>query len=454
MHSERPIQRRTFLRGLGTLLAIPAMDSLMPLAAVAGQARSRPINRLAFFYVPNGVHMADWTPAAVGPGYELPATLEVLKPFREDLLVLTGLTQDKARPNGDGPGDHARAAACFLTGVQPLKTFGANIRAGVSVDQVAAAQVGQRTRLPSLELGCDRGPQAGDCDSGYSCAYSANISWKSESTPMAKEINPRLVFERLFSNGIPGEAAESRARRERYRKSILDLVLDDARRLKGQVGPTDSRKLDEYLSGVREIERRVELVERDVEAKAGGLSMPGGVPKDYQEHIRLLADLMVLAFQGDLTRVSTFMLANEGSNRSYPFIEVREGHHDLSHHGGDAEKQSKLQKINRFHLSQFAYFLGKLKSIPEGDGTLLDHSMIVYGSCISDGNRHNHDELPVLLAGGGAGTLKTGRHVRYRRNTPLNNLYLSLLDRIDAEADTLGDSTGRLHSLYGETRSF
>jgi len=321
------------------------------------------------------------------------------------------------------------------------------------VDQVAAGIVGKNNRFPSLELGCDPGLQSGNCDSGYSCAYSANISWKSESTPMAKEVNPRLLFERLFTNGERKEVAESRGRRRNGRKSILDFVLDDARRLRERLGAADRHKLEEYLSSVEEVEGRLVRHEKERE-KPPPMPKPGGTPGAYRDHIRLLFDLLALAFQGDLTRIATFMYANEGSNRSYPFIGVKEGHHNLSHHQNDPVKQGKLQKINQFHMEQFAHFLGKLESIREGEGTLLDHTMLVYGSCIGDGNRHNHNELPILLAGGGCGTLSPGRHIRYNRNTPLNNLYLSLLDRMDSSTDTLGDSTGRLPRLYGEGRGF
>ena len=470
MIESSSIPRRTFLKGLGTALALPLLDAMLPrlgfpgngltgtaFSAVTGGAAKAAPNRLAFLYVPNGIHMEAWTPSAVGADFELPPTLAALKPLKDQLLVLSGLTQDKARPNGDGPGDHARAAAAFLTGVQPLKTHGANIRAGISIDQIVAEKTGMWTMLPSLELGCDRGMVSGDCDSGYSCAYSANISWKTESLPMAKEINPRVVFERLFSSGSKGEAEESRLRRERYRRSILDFVLDDAARLKKKLGSTDRRKLDEYLGAVREIEGRIERAERsqdEPQAPIQGVAKPDGTPKDYQEHIRLLCDLLVLAFQADITRVSTFMLANEGSNRSYPFAGVPEGHHDLSHHGGKPEKQERIQKINHFHVTQLEYFLKKLQSIKEGDGTLLDNSMIIFGSGISDGNRHNHDELPVLLAGKGGGTIETGRHVRYPRDTPLNNLYLSLLVRMEVQAEKLGDSTGRLPQLFTQPRLF
>ncbi|MGH9360776.1 MAG: DUF1552 domain-containing protein, partial [Thermoanaerobaculia bacterium] len=362
--------------------------------------------------------------------WELTPLLEPLRAHRQDLLVLTGLTQDKARPNGDGPGDHARAAAAFLTGAQPRKTAGADIRVGISADQLAAAKAGQFTRFPSLELGCDRSPQAGNCDSGYSCAYSANLSWKSESTPMAKEIDPKQVFDRLFGGGPRGEAEEARARREKDRKSVLDFIREDTRRLQGKLGQGDQRKLGEYLDGVRDIEKRIEKAQaqRGKTVRLPRYERPDGIPREYSEHIRLLCDLIVLAFQADLTRVATFMIANEGSNRSYPFLGVGEGHHDLSHHGGDKEKHEKIRKINLFHLRELAYLLGKLKAVREGSGSLLDHSMVVYGSGISDGNRHNHDDLPILVAGRGCGSIQTGRHLQLPKNTPLNNLFLSLLE--------------------------
>jgi hypothetical protein len=434
-------------------MALPFLDAMRPLGKAFAQGPAR-VPRMAFLYVPNGVHMQDWKPKAEGADFTLPAILEPLEPFRKDLLVLTGLTQDKARPNGDGPGDHARAAAAFLTGAQPLKTAGKGIRVGRSVDQVAAERIGRLTRFPSLELGIDAGQQSGNCDSGYSCAYSSNISWRNESTPVAKEINPRLVFERLFSTGSSGEADRGRALREHYRKSVLDFVSDEADRLRSRVGSEDRRKLDEYFEAVREIETRLERTEKVGTGPASDVARPTGIPKGLEEHIRLMLDMVVLAFQADLTRVVTFMFANEGSNRSYPFLEVPEGHHDLSHHGGDRKKHEKLKRINTFHVRQLAYLLGKLKSIPEGDGTLLSNVMIVHGSGIGDGNRHNHNDLPVLLAGGGAGTILPGRHIVYPKDTPLNNLYLSLLDRMESSTDGLGDSTGRLPFIYGAGRSF
>jgi hypothetical protein len=452
--------RRTFLRGLGTAVALPMLAAMLPLGTVTGSAfaaegkKKRVPNRLAFFYVPNGVHMAGWTPKATGGTFEVPPILTALKPFKGDLLLLSGLTQDKARPNGDGPGDHARAAAAFLTGCQPRKTGGANIRVGVSADQQCAARVGTLTRFASLELGCEEGSQSGNCDSGYSCAYSNNISWKSESQPMSKEVDPRLLFERLF----PSIATKQGKSSALYNRSIIDFVLEDASLLRGKLGATDQRKLDEYLGAIREIEGRLARAEKEAkerkaedkpspELKKTAETIPPAIPSDYGEHIRLMGDLLVLAFQADLTRVATFMFANEGSNRSYKHIDVPEGHHDLSHHGNENWKQEKVEKINRFHVEQFAYVLKKLKAVREGAGTLLDNSMIVYGSGISDGNRHNHDELPILVAGKGGGTLKTGRHVRYPKNTPLNNLYLTLLDRMEAKEDRLGDSTGRVGEL-------
>jgi hypothetical protein len=446
---NQPIPRRTFLRGVGTVMALPLLEAMMPLTALAQSAKKARPNRMAFLFVPNGMHMPDWTPAAEGAGFPLPWTMEPLKNVRESITVLTGLTQDKARPNGDGPGDHARSASAWLTGCQPRKTSGADIKVGISVDQLAAHRIGQLTPFPSLELGCERGAQAGDCDSGYSCAYSSSISWRTEATPVAKEVDPRLVFDRLFSNGDPQETAESRDRRERYKKSILDFVMDDATQLRKQLGRHDQRKLDEYFAGVREIEQRLDRAKTiDAKTKQAIAHQSTGAPGDYGEHIRLMSDMMVLAFQADLTRICTFMFANEGSNRSYRLIGVGEGHHDLSHHGRNPEKQEKIRQINRFHVTQLAYVLEKMQSIREGEGTLLDNSMVVYGGGISDGDRHNHDDLPVLLAGKGGGTMQSGRHVRYPQNTPMNNLYLSLLDRIGIPAETIGDSTGRLQQLF------
>jgi len=432
---------------LGTLVALPALESVGPARALASTATAASPLRMAFYYVPNGAHMAAWTPTTEGADFALPATLEPLAPFRDKLMVLSGLTHDKARPNGDGPGDHARALAAFLTASQPYKTSGANIRVGISVDQLAAQRVGHETRFASLELGLEKGAQAGNCDSGYSCAYSSNVSWKSPTTPVAKEVDPRLVFERLFAGDSVGATNEARARRQKYQKSILDFVLEDARGLQGELGTADQRKLEEYLTSVREIEQRIGRAEKDSRVELPKMAQPEGIPQAYEDHARLMLDLQVLAFQGDVSRISTFMFANDSSNKNYPQIGVTDGHHDLSHHGRDEAKQEKIAKINRFHMEQFAYLVEKLQSVPEGNGTLLDHVMLCYGSGLSDGDAHNHDDLPVLLVGGGNGTLQSGRHVRYNENMPMANLFLSMLDRMGAGVDRFGDSTGRLKGL-------
>lgn len=450
MRRPRHLPRRTFLRGLGTAIALPWLEAMTPPARLGASSQAPSASplprRMAFIYVPNGVNMADWTPEREGADFDFPSILEPLQPHRADLQVLSGLAHQKAAPNGDGAGDHARASATFLTGAQARKTAAVDIRAGISVDQVAAAHTGRWTRLPSLELSCDKGQPAGACDSGYSCAYQFNLSWKTETTPLPPEVDPRLVFERLFTNGDPGETAARRAFRQQNQKSILDFVLEDARQLQSGLGSTDRRKLDEYLTAVREIEQRLERVAKSNPAPPAQ-AKPSAIPKEYAQHIRIMFDLLALAFQTDSTRVATFLIAHDGSNRSYPFVGVSDGHHDLSHHGGSADKKSKLAIINRFHITQFACFLERLKSIREGDGTLLDQCQIIYGSGISDGNAHAHYDLPVLLAGGAGGTLRPGRHVRYPRNTPMTNLYLALLERMGVPTERLGDSTGTLVGL-------
>jgi hypothetical protein len=448
MRTHLRLPRRAFLKGLGTTIALPALESMQPLLASTGEktgATALP-KRLAFVYVPNGANMADWRPTRTGADYDLPFILEPLAARRPDVSVLTGLTHDKGRPNGDGAGDHARASASFLTGSQPRKTSGADIKVGVSVDQVAAQKIGHLTRFPSLELGCDRSKLSGNCDSGYSCAYSYNIAWRTASTPLPPEVDPRLVFERLFGNEHAGESAENLARRRRQEKSVLDFVLEDTRQLQRRLGATDRRKLDEYLTAVRELEQRIERAEQFARALPD-YDRPAGIPKDVEGHIRLMYDLMALAFQTDTTRVATFVVAHDGSNLPYPFIGVSDGHHDLSHHGGDEEKKKKIAKINRFHVSQFAYFLDKLASIKEGEATLLDQCSVVYGSGLADGNAHEHHDLPLLLAGRGGGTLAAGRHIRFAKETPACNLFLSLLDSVGAPVERLGDSTGRLPQL-------
>ena len=440
-----PVERRTVLRGLGVSLALPWLEAMGPMHAWASDdpSRSTAPNRAAFLYVPNGKNMADWTPKTEGADFELTPILEPLKDHKKQLLLLSGLTADGARAYADGGVDHARALSAFLTGARPLKTDGIDIRNGVSVDQVAAARVGDHTRLPSLEIGTEHGAMAGNCDSGYSCVYSSTMSWRSATQPLPKEVNPKVVFERLFASSND----PSKLRRDANRKSILDFVRDDSKSMESRLAINDRRKLDEYFASIRDIEQRIERSEKLPPIKTPDYPTPSGIPAVYEEHIRLMYDLMVLAYQADVTRVITFVLANEGSNKAYPFIDVPEGHHDLSHHGGDATKQAKLRQINLFHTRQLAYFLDRLSKIPEGDGTLLDHAMIAYGSGIHDGNAHNHDDLPVLIAGGGCGTLQTGRHLTYPKETPISNLWLSMLDRMDVSLEKLGDSQGVLPGL-------
>lgn len=445
MPAFQPMSRRTLLRGTGITLALPWLEAMGPATAWAADTKSDQAapNRLAVLYVPNGVNMADWKPEADGSDFELKSILQPLASFKDRMLVLSGLTADGARPHGDGGGDHARALAAFLTGAHPKKTDGTDIRNGISIDQIAAARIGHQTRLPSLEIGCEAGSMAGNCDSGYSCVYSSTMAWKSATQPLPKEVNPKLVFERLFSS-VPDE---KRVKRDARRRSILDFVREDSKGLSAKLGASDVRKLDEYFTAVRDIEVRIERAASLPPIETPDYPMPEGVPGTYEEHIRLMADLMVLAFQTDVTRVCTFVLANEGSNKPYPFIGVSDGHHNLSHHGNDEEKKAKIAKINQFHTTQLAYLLEKLASAQEGDGTLLDHCMVAYGSGNSDGNRHNHDDLPVLVAGGACGTLKTGRHIRYANETPISNLWVSLLNRLDINVAQVGDSNGELVDL-------
>ncbi len=452
MAFRNQLSRRTVLKGLGASLSLPLLDAMQPTVAVgAGNALKETASpqRMAFMFVPNGAHLPLWTPQRSGYDYDLPTILEPLARVQDDLTVLTGLTHDKGRANGDGPGDHARSASVFLTGAQPHKTAGADFRVGVSVDQVAASHLGKTTRFPSLELGCDAARTTGSCDSGYACAYSHHISWASANSPVAKEINPRLVFERLFGGDNQTDNDKARAKRDFFQKSLLDFVAEDAKQLHSRLGRDDQHKLDEYLAGVRAIERRLEQTNRKSPESVDidGMPLPAGIPDDYAEHLRLMGDMMVLAFQSDLTRVCTFMFGRAGSNRSYREIEVPDGHHNLSHHGNDPVKLDKISRINRYHVQQFAYILERLKAIPEGDGTLLDNCMILYGSGLSDGNRHNNENLPVLLAGQGGGQIRSGRHVVYEEETPMTNLFLSMLDRVGVSIDYLGDSTGRLPYL-------
>ncbi len=367
--------------------------------------------------------------------------MEPLAELKHKLTVITGLADDGARPHGDGAGDHARALAAFLTGAHPKKTDGVDIRNGISVDQVAVSQVGDRTRLPSLELGCDLAGKIGD--SGYSSVYSSTMAWRSATQPLPKEVNPKLVFERLFASSLDGDGKQRDARR----RSILDFIREDSKDLARKLSTADVRKLDEYFSAVRDVELRIDRAATLPPAATPDYPVPAGIPDSYEEHIRLMCDLMVLAFQTDVTRICTFVLANEFSNRPYPFIDVPDGHHDLSHHGNNEDKLAAVRKINTFHTTQLAYLMQKLDAVREGDGTLLDHSMIAYGSGNSDGDRHNHDDLPILLAGSGCGTITPGRHIRLGKETPLSNLWLSMLNRMDVDVAKLGDSSGELSGL-------
>ena len=428
-------------------MALPFLDSMVPAFGAARSDDPRPPRRLAFVYVPNGVIQEAWTPLATGRSFEFPRILEPLAPHREDLLVFSGLTHNTGRALGDGAGDHARAAASFLTGIHPKKTSGADIRLGISVDQVAAAAIGDRTRFASIELGIEPGRLAGNCDSGYSCAYSNSISWRGVKTPNPPEIDPSAVFERLFGNIRAPLSAAEQARRHARNRSVLDHVIGDANRLRRSVGQADRQKLDEYLTSVRDVEKRVADPTNSLSVRRPTMERPEGIPARYSDHARLMFDLLALALQTDQTRVATFMMGREGSNLTYPEIEVSRAHHGMTHHRGDPGKIEDITKVNRHHVEQLAYFLSKLASIDDGEGRLLDHAMVVYGSGIGDGNRHTHHDLPVLVAGRGGGSLETGRHLSYELETPMNNLYLSLLDRVGVRPEILGDATGKLDRL-------
>lgn len=438
--SASPLHRRTVLRGASaTAMALPFLDIMQPASAATTTATVP--TRMACVFFPNGAIMDQWKPKGEGKDFELNSSMKDLEEHRDDLLIMSGLTQHHGRANGDGGGDHARNAGSFLTGAQPRKTSGADIEVGISIDQAVAQKVGHKTRLPSIELGIERGRNAGSCDSGYSCAYSTNISWKSATTPTSKEINPRLAFERLFGNR---ELAATTERRNKFRKSILDFVGEDARRLNGKLGGTDRRKLDEYFSSVREIEQRIDRANHLRPQEIPEMDLPDGVPPQLSEHIRLMYDIMTLAFQTDSTRVATFMVGDAGCNRAYREVDVKNGHHELSHHREHKDKMEQIARIDKFLVKQFSGFLSRLKSVKEGESNLLDNSMILYGSAISDANRHSHHDLPIILAGKGGGVLETGRVLNFDNETPLNNLFLSMNDIMGAGIREIGDSTGPL----------
>ena len=447
MITRKSLPRRTVLRGLGASLALPLLDGMVPAFAAIRHTAAKPARRFGAIYVPNGVEMRVWTPAAAGSALELTPVLEPLAPVRQHVNVLTGLADKVAIPRkGEGIGDHARAASTWLTGVHVKKTEGPDIRAGISMDQIAAQELGKDTQLSSLELAIDSVEVLGACDQGYSCAYANTIAWRTPTTPLPMENNPRAVFERLFG---ATDSTDVRARLARLRqdRSILDFVTDEADGLRRALGVGDQAKLAQYLDAVRDVERRIQKAEEQSDREIPVVDQPVGIPDTFEEHCRLMFDLLTLAYQTDLTRVATFMFGKEVSGRSFPEIGVPGGHHGYSHHQNDPDNLAMLAKINTHHIRQFAYFLEKLQATPDGDGSLLDHSLFIYGSGISDGNLHFHLDLPTLLAGGGAGHVEGGRHLRYDQDTPLSNLHLAVLDKLGLPIETFGDSTGTLGYL-------
>ena len=400
---------------------------------------------MAFVYIPNGVHQDNWWPTDEGRAFQLGKTMEPLTPLKSSLQVLGGLNHQNAKAGNDGAGDHARANATFLTGARARKTDSADIQVGVSVDQVAAQQIGHLTRFSSLELSCDSVRKSGRCDSGYSCAYQYNLSWRSPSVPMTPEPNPRLVFERLFGSGVGAERQAHFRQRQATQKSLLDFVMHDTKSLQTQLGQSDRAKLDEYLTGVREIEQRIQRTESFGALPDPRVDAPAGIPGDFGDHMDIMFDLLAMAFETDSTRVATLLLAGDGSNRSYPQIGIAEGHHYCSHHRNDADLMGKIARIDRYYMEHFARFLKRLEQTKDVDGrSVLHNSMIVYGSGNADGNRHTHDNLPVILAGGGGGTLETGRHVKLG-GRPMSDLFLSMTDRLGVQGiERIGDSSGRV----------
>jgi len=449
--TRKALGRRTFLRGVGTAVGLPFLDAMVP-ALSFGKAAAAPV-RTAFVYVPIGAIMDHWNPSYTGQLGELPRILKPMEPFKKDMLLLSNLTHNGGRALLDGGGDHARATGGYLSGVQPRKnasdasfTNAAAIKAGITADQVIANQIGSKTRFASLEVGMEDSQQAGNCDSGYSCAYTNNLAWRSDSQPMPPILDPRALFERMF--GDDGDLSQqARDRRNLYRRSILDYVTEDSKKLESRLGPSDRAKLDQYMTSVREVEQRIEKNEKNNQHVDPGMEKPGGTPGDFAEHFKLQSDMITIAFQADLTRTVTFLVGREGSNRAYREIGVPEGHHNLTHHRNNPEMIERVAQINCYHMRTFAAWMEKMKAHQEGDGSLLDNCMIVYGSGISDGNRHTHEDLPTLILGSGGGYLKTGRRVIYRRETPICNLYLTMMEGMGVHQDTFGDATGHLPEL-------
>lgn len=453
------INRRYFLRGLGAGIALPTFETFLPGRSLSAEEAARAAGgkavtaggmplRMAFLYKPNGVNVQKWEPKGTGSNYQLNETQRPFAKFKKDIHLIGKLEHKNGMAGKDGGGDHARANASFLTGARPYKTAGADIHLGISVDQVVAHEIRDLTRFASLELACDGTRKSGVCDSGYSCAYQFNLSWRSPTTPMTAEVNPRLVFERLFGAGDKGERTRSLEMRTKQQRSLLDFVLEDAREMNGQLGRNDQQKLDEYLTGVREIERRIEAAERFGPPEDPGLNTPKGIPSGFQEHIRLMMDMMLAAFETDSTRVASFLLAYDGSNRNFSEIGVPDGHHAVSHHKDKPELLAKLAKIDLFYSRQFAYFLEQAAKKKDADGSsLLHNSMIIWGGGLADPNRHRHSNLPIVLAGHGGGSIKQGRHTVLGQDTPMSNLYLSMMDRMGVKKERFGDSTGRLTAV-------
>lgn len=442
MITRKALHRRTFLRGLGAAVALPALDAMTPALAAS---HARPPVRMGFVYVPNGMDIRNWQLNYEGKLGELSRIMKPLEPHRDVITVIGNLTHNNGRALLDGAGDHGRCCASYLTGIHPKKSS-TDIKAGISCDQIVANTIGSQTRFPSLELGMEDSRQAGDCDSGYSCAYTNNLAWRSETQPLPPVLDPRALFERLFGADA-GLHPEDRARRNRFRRSVLDFVAEDTRKLQLDLGPTDRRKLDEYLSSIREIERMIERAEKDNAQIDPGMTKPYGVPADFAEHFKLMTDMLTVALQADLSRVFTFLVTREGTSRSYRELGIPDGHHPLTHHRNDPALMEKVSRINTYHVQQFAGWVEKLRSIHEGDGTLLDNCMIVYGAGLTDGNRHNHEDLPTLIAGRAGGYIRPGRRIVTRRETPMSNLFLTMMDRMGVHVEHFGDSTGRLQGL-------
>ena len=443
--TRKALPRRTFLKGVGATVALPLLDNMVP---ALRDTQAQPAARMFIGYVPNGVIMDKWTPTRLGGGFELPSTLAPLQPFQDQLTVISGLASEPMFPlPGEGTGDHVRAAAAFLTGVHPKKTEGPDIQGGVSMDQIAAQKIGQGTQLSSLELCLDPNELIGACEAGWSCAYANTLSWRNPTTPLPMENQPRAVFERLFGDADDTSQA-AREARLREDRSILDSVLREIGNFRRTLGTSDRGKITQYLDAIRDIERRIQLAESQSDVELPELERPaGGIPDTFAEHARLMFDLQVLAFQTDMTRVITFMMSREVSPRTYPELGIPDPHHGLSHHGNNPVQMEKLSQVNQHHIEQFAYFLDRLRSTPDGDGTLLDNMLALYGCGISDGNQHLHTDLPILLAGGAGGRLQGGRHVRVTDDTPLTNLQLTLLDKVGVVTEKLGDSSGMLTHL-------